>query len=114
MELPEDVEEAALVDGCSRLEAFRRIVLPLATHGLVVTSIFCFTLNWNEFLFALLFTSVNAKTGPVGISVFHGGRVVAWGKLTAGATVFLVPVIVFTILARKYLARGLTLGVVRE
>jgi multiple sugar transport system permease protein len=113
-EVPRDLEEAAMVDGDSRLGAFRRVVLPLVTPGLAATAIFCLIISWNEFLFALVLTQTDeAMTLPVGIA----GRVtqygIQWGAMSAAAIVAIVPILAFALAVQKYLVRGLSLGAVK-
>src|SRR5436190_5934342 len=113
-EVPRDLEEAAMVDGDSRLGALRRVVLPLVTPGLAATAVFCLIVSWNEFLFGLVLTQTDdAITLPVGIA----GRVtqygIKWGAMSAAAVVALVPILAFAISVQKYLVRGLSLGAVK-
>ena len=112
-EIPKDLEEAAMVDGLSRLQAFLRITLPLAAPGLAATAIFVAILSFNEFLFALTLTTLDAVTLPVGIA----GRVtqykVMWGQMSAAGLVAMVPIIVFALLVQRHLVKGLTLGAVK-
>ena len=113
-EVPRDLEEAALVDGDSRLGALVRVVLPLVTPGLAATAVFCLIVCWNEFLFALVLTQTDAAmTLPVGIA----GRVtqyeIKWGVMSAAGAVAMVPILVFALAMQKYLVRGLSLGAVR-
>jgi multiple sugar transport system permease protein len=114
VEVPRDLEEAAMVDGDSRLGAFRRIVLPLVTPGLAATAVFCLVVSWNEFLFALVLTQTDdAMTLPVGIA----GRVtqygIQWGAMSAASVVAIVPILTFALAVQKYLVRGLSLGAVK-
>jgi len=113
-ELPRDLEEAALVDGDSRLGALVRIVLPLVAPGLAATAVFCLIVSWNEFLFALVLTQTDAAmTLPVGIA----GRVtqyeIKWGVMSAAGTVAMLPILVFALAVQRYLVRGLSLGAVK-
>ena len=113
-ELPRDLEEAALVDGDSRLGALIRIVLPLVAPGLAATAVFCLIVSWNEFLFALVLTQTDAAmTLPVGIA----GRVtqyeIKWGVMSAAGTVAMLPILVFALAVQRYLVRGLSLGAVK-
>jgi multiple sugar transport system permease protein len=112
-ELPVEFEEAALVDGCSRMGALIRIVFPLAAPGLAATAIFCFLFNWNEYLFALLLTSLERRTLPVATATFQTEREILWGQFTAAATTCMVPVLIIAAVVRKHLVRGLTLGVLK-
>jgi len=113
-DLPRDLEEAALVDGDSRVGALVRVVLPLVAPGLAATAVFCLIISWNEFLFALVMTQTDAAmTLPVGIA----GRVtqyeIKWGVMSAAASVALAPILVFALALQKYLVRGLSLGAVK-
>jgi multiple sugar transport system permease protein len=112
-EVPKAVEEAALIDGCSRLGAFFRVALPLAAGGLAAAAIFAFIFNWGDFLLAFIFTSENAKTATVVLYQFRGETGVAWSEMAAGSALCLVPVLVFTWIVEKYLVKGLTLGAVK-
>jgi len=113
-EIPADLEEAAMVDGDSRLAAFRRIVLPLARPGLVATSIFAVIVTYNEFLFALVLTSTPAaETMPVGAATLIGRINVDWGAMSAAGVVGAVPIVVFALLVQRHLVRGLTMGAVK-
>ena len=112
--IPEELEEAAMIDGATRFGAFRRIILPLAAPGVLAAGLFAFTQAWNEFLYALVFISdVKQRTLPVGLSTFITGDVYGWGYLMAGAVLTTLPVIgVYTYLQR-YMVEGLTAGSVK-
>lgn len=113
-DIPVGLEESALIDGCSRFQAFWRIAFPLAAPGLVATAIFCFTFTWNEFFFALILTGTRAQTLPVAITSFIRETGIMWGHMFAAAVLIMAPMVVFTLLAQRYLVRGLTLGAVKE
>jgi multiple sugar transport system permease protein len=113
-EIPREYEEAAMVDGYTRLQAFRRVVLPQAVTGIAATAIFCLIFAWNEYAFALLLTSGNAQTAPPFIPLIIGEGGLDWPAVAAGTTLFLLPVLIFTILLRKHLLRGITFGAVRK
>jgi multiple sugar transport system permease protein len=113
-ELPYEIEEAALIDGCSRLTAFLYVVIPLATPAIAASAIFAMVLSWNEFLFALLFTYSKATTLPVLVSQFLTDRSLQWGEIAASSTVAIVPVLIFMLFAQRYLVRGLTMGAVKS
>ena len=111
--VPDELDEAAKVDGCSRLQAFRKVVLPVVSGGLAVTAIFAFLASWNEFLFSLLLTSVRAQTTPVVIANFQSQFGLDWGGMTALAAVYSVPVILLTLFLQRHIVAGLTLGAVK-
>ena len=113
-EIPLEYEEAALIDGYTRFQAFYKVVLPQAATGIASTAIFCLIFAWNEYAFAVLLTSGTAQTAPPFIPTIIGVGGQDWPAVAAGATIFLVPVMVFTILLRKHLLRGITFGAVRK
>ena len=113
-EIPREYEEAAMVDGYTRLQAFRKVVLPQATTGIVATAIFCLIFAWNEYAFAVLLTSGTAQTAPPFIPIIIGEGGQDWPAVAAGTTLFLIPILVFTVLLRKHLLRGITFGAVRK
>jgi multiple sugar transport system permease protein len=112
--IPEELEEAAMIDGATRFGAFRRIVLPLAAPGLLAAGLYAFTQAWNEFLYALVFiTDARLRTLPVGLASFITGDVYGWGYLMAGAVLTTLPVIAAYIYLQKYMVEGLTAGSVK-
>ena len=113
--IPKELEEAAMVDGSSRLGAFIRILLPLVAPGLVATSVFAFITAWNEFIFAyVLLNDQSKQTATVWLSYFYGtSRHVDWGGLMAGSTLIAVPVVVFFLFVQRKIAFGLTAGAVK-
>ena len=113
-EIPREYEEAAMVDGYTRLQAFVKVVLPQATTGIVATAIFCLIFAWNEYAFAVLLTSGNAQTAPPFIPIIIGEGGQDWPAVAAGTTLFLAPILIFTVLMRKHLLRGITFGAVRK
>jgi len=113
-EIPREYEEAAMIDGYTRLQAFWKVVLPQATTGIAATAIFCLIFAWNEYAFAALLTSGSAQTAPPFIPTIIGEGGQDWPAVAAGTTIFLVPILVFTILLRKQLLRGITFGAVRK
>jgi multiple sugar transport system permease protein len=113
-EIPREYEEAALVDGYTRLQAFRKVVLPQAVTGIAATAIFCLIFSWNEYAFALLLTSGDAQTMPPFIPFIIGEGGQDWPAVAAATTLFLVPIVFFTIVLRKHLLRGITFGAVRK
>jgi multiple sugar transport system permease protein len=112
-QLPRSMEEAALVDGCTRWQAFWSVAVPLAAPGIVAAAVFAFIACWTEFFFALILTSRNAFTLPTVFRAFLGFQGAQYGEASALAIVSLVPSIVLGVLAQKHLVRGLTLGAVR-
>jgi multiple sugar transport system permease protein len=113
-EIPREYEEAAMIDGYTRLQAFRRVVLPQALTGIAATAIFCLIFSWNEYAFALLLTSGEAQTAPPFIPLIIGEGGLDWPAVAAGTTLFLLPVLIFTVLLRRHLLRGITFGAVRK
>ena len=113
-EIPREYEEAALIDGYTRFQAFVKVVLPQAATGIASTAIFCLIFAWNEYAFAVLLTSGNAQTAPPFIPTIIGIGGLDWPAVAAGATIFLMPVMIFTIMLRKHLLRGITFGAVRK
>jgi multiple sugar transport system permease protein len=113
-EIPREYEEAALIDGYTRFQAFYKVVLPQAATGIASTAIFCLIFAWNEYAFAVLLTSATAQTAPPFIPTIIGVGGLDWPAVAAGATIFLLPVMIFTILLRKHLLRGITFGAVRK
>ena len=113
-EIPREYEEAAMVDGYTRLQAFFKVVLPQATTGIVATAIFCLIFAWNEYAFAVLLTSGEAQTAPPFIPIIIGEGGQDWPAVAAGTTIVLIPILAFTILLRKHLLRGITFGAVRK
>lgn len=113
-EIPAEIEEAALIDGCSKPGAFFRILLPLARGGFVATGVFIGLDAWNEFVFALTFTSTNARTAPLQIGEMLGAIYeVDWGTVFAASTLQVVPVLIMIWFAQKHLIRGMTMGAVK-
>ena len=113
-EIPREYEEAALVDGYTRIQAFLKTVLPQAMTGIAATAVFCLIFSWNEYAFAVLLTSGNAQTMPPFIPFIIGEGGQDWPAVAAATTLFVVPILVFTVLLRKQLLRGITFGAVRK
>jgi len=113
-EIPREYEEAAMVDGYTRFQAFWKVVLPQASTGIAATAIFCLIFAWNEYAFAVLLTSGEAQTAPPFIPIIIGEGGQDWPAVAAGTTLFLVPIVVFTIVLRKHLLRGITFGALRR
>ncbi|MFI5015391.1 MAG: carbohydrate ABC transporter permease [Hyphomicrobiales bacterium] len=112
-EIPSEVREAAIIDGCGELQVFRKIILPLVSTGLVATSVFVFIAAWNEFLFALALTNAHTATAPLAIIGFRNEYGVQWGEIGAAALMISSPVVLFAVVMQKYLVRGLTMGSVK-
>jgi multiple sugar transport system permease protein len=112
--IPEELEEAAMIDGATRFGAFYRVVLPLAAPGVLAAALYAFTQAWNEFLYALVFiTDARLRTLPVGLASFITGDVYGWGFLMSGAVLTTLPVIAAYIYLQKYMVEGLTAGSVK-
>lgn len=112
-ELPRSVEEAAYIDGCTKLQCMRKIVLPLVAPGMVATAIFCVINSWNEFVFANFLTSIHAKTVPTSIMMYLSVSGVKWGEMAATGVLSVLPVLIFAIIVQKNMIRGLTFGSVK-
>lgn len=112
-QMPKSLEEAALVDGCTRWQSLRRVAIPLAAPGIVAAAVFAFIACWTEFFFALILTSQTAFTLPTVFRAFLGFQGAQYGEASALAMVSLVPSIILGILVQRHLVRGLTLGAVR-
>jgi multiple sugar transport system permease protein len=112
-EIPKEYEQAALVDGYTRMQAFFKIVLPQAVSGIAATTVFCLIFAWNEYAFALMLTSQRARTAPPSIATMIGRGGYEWSAIAAGSLGFLVPVVIVTFVLRKYLLRGITFGAIR-
>jgi multiple sugar transport system permease protein len=113
-EIPKEYEEAALVDGYTRMQAFFKIVLPEAATGIAATAVFCFITAWNEYAFALIMTNRRAQTAPPFIPSQIGAGLSDWTVIAAGTLLFLLPVAIFTFLLRNHLLRGVTFGAIRK
>lgn len=111
--VPEELEEAAKIDGASRLGALWRVVLPVTAGGVAVTAIFAFLASWNEFLFALLLTATRSQTTPIVIANFQTQFGLDWGAMTALAVLYSVPVILLALVLQRHIVAGLTAGAVK-
>lgn len=110
-QIPRELDEAASIDGASRMTILRQVIMPLAMPGVLAVAVFVIVFSWNEFLFAFIFTATKAKTAPLVISEMIGSiDGVDWGILFAAATVQLVPVLIFVVFMNRYLVAGLTAG----
>jgi multiple sugar transport system permease protein len=113
-EIPREYEEAALVDGYTRMQAFFKIVLPQAATGIAATTVFSLIFAWNEYAFALMMTSNNARTAPPAIATMLGRGGIEWSAIAAGTLAFLIPVVIVTFALRSHLLRGVTFGAIRQ
>ncbi len=111
--IPLETEEAAMVDGATRLQVIRRIVLPMAAPGIVTAGIFSFIIAWNEFLFALIITRRDAITLPVGLQFFNAEEGVLWNLLAAAGIFIMAPMIALALAVQKHFVKGMTMGAVR-
>lgn len=112
--VPPALEEAAYIDGCGVWQAFWRVTLPLTAPGLAATAVLCFIFAWNDFFYALILTRTEATTAPVAIVNFLQYEGWEWSRIAAAGTLVMFPVVVFTILVRKWLVRGLTAGGLKD
>ncbi|WP_026703195.1 carbohydrate ABC transporter permease [Salibacterium aidingense] len=109
------IEEVAIMDGCGVVKMIMRIFLPLSIPSILTVGIIAFTLAWNEFLFALIFTSSeSARTVPVAISRFQGVHSLDWGQMTAAAVTATIPIVLISVFLQRYIISGLTAGAVKE
>jgi multiple sugar transport system permease protein len=110
-QIPKELDEAAAVDGASRLQILWRVIVPLSAQGMIAVAVFVIVYAWNEFLFAFIFTTTRAKTAPLVLAEMIGAvEGVEWGVLFAASTIQLLPVLLFVIVAQKHLIAGLTAG----
>jgi len=113
-QIPRELDESAMIDGASKLQIIRRVIVPLSAQGMLAVAVFVIVYAWNEFLFAFIFTTTRAKTAPLVVAEMIGAvEGVEWGVLFAASTVQLVPVLAFVILMQKHLVAGLTAGAVK-
>jgi len=113
VEVPRDLDEAAMLDGLSHLDIIRRIILPVARPGVAVTAIFTFVFAWNEYLMALILTANQASTVPITVSKFIMAYAILWGDVSAAATIELLPMLIVIFLLQRHITRGITLGAVK-
>jgi multiple sugar transport system permease protein len=112
-QLPRSLEEAAWMDGATPWQGFTKIILPLSGPGLAATAILCFLFAWNDFFFALILTRTQAMTAPVAVVNFMNYEGWEWGRIAAGGTMIMLPVLAFSFVVRKYLVHGLTGGALK-
>lgn len=113
VQIPHEIQEAAMVDGAGHWTTLHKIIWPLLIPSVATVAVLTLVMTWNEFLFALSLTRSNAKTAPVGLQEFTGMFGTDWGSITAGATLIVAPILVFTILLRRRMISGLTFGAVK-
>lgn len=111
--LPKEIDEAAMMDGCTPMGSFLRISLPLVKPGITVTAIMCFIFTWNEYFYAVILTGRKSQTLPLLLGLYFRQYQVAWGNIAALGMLTITPVVVFGILAQRRLVQGLTLGAVK-
>lgn len=113
-EIPREYEEAALVDGYSRMQAFFKVVLPQSVTGIAATTVFSLIFSWNEYAIALMLTTEKARTAPPSIATMLGRGGIEWSAIAAGTLAFLIPVVIITFALRNHLLRGVTFGAIRQ
>ncbi len=111
--IPLETEEAAMIDGSTRFQVVKNIVLPMALPGIITTSIFCFILSWNEFLFALILTSRDTVTLPVGLALFKGEQGTLWHLVSAAGILIMIPMFILAVIIQKHLVRGVSAGAIK-
>ena len=112
-DIPLELEEAAIVDGCTRQRCFKDVLLPISTPGLVTCSTLSFLGSWNNFQFALILSGEKTRTLPVSLQYFVSGADIRWGRMLAATIVVIVPTIILTMVLQKYIVRGMTAGAVK-
>jgi len=112
-EIPVELREAAIIDGCSELKVFWKVFMPLVKSGLAATSILCIIQAWNEFLFALVLSGKASQTLPVAVTSFMTFQGTQWGPLSAAGTVIMIPMIIFGFMVQRNFVKGMTLGAVK-
>jgi ABC-type glycerol-3-phosphate transport system permease component len=112
-DIPREIDECAMVDGCGRIKAMWRVIVPLVLPGIATTAIFCFLFSWNEFLFALVLTRAKAQTYPVLVTTFLGVKGIEWDFMSAFGSAGTIPIIALALVAQKYFVRGLTYGALK-
>lgn len=111
--LPEELEEAAKIDGCGQFTAFLRVVLPISGPGIITSSLLSFIFSWNNFMFSIILAGENTKTLPIAVFNFMSYSSIDWGGLMAAATIITLPVLVIALVAQRYVVSGLAAGAVK-
>jgi multiple sugar transport system permease protein len=109
-DVPQEMEEAALVDGASQLQAFFKIALPLSVPGVVASALYCIIFSWNDFLFALMLTSPGTKTMPLGILATFSAVEISWGRMAVFCIFAILPAVLISLFLNRYFVQGLTMG----
>lgn len=112
-EIAPELEQAAMIDGYSRVDVLRKVIIPLILPGVAITAVFVLVFNWNEFLFSMLFTKINARTVAVGLAMFWGSIEIQWGPMCAAASMAVLPTLAAAWFMQRYIVRGLTFGAVK-
>ncbi len=112
--MPKDLEEAARIDGATRLHALVRIIIPMSAPGLAASMVFAFIMSWNEYFYALILSGSRSQTVPVAINAFITLVGIRWGQVAAAGTLILIPVILFGVIVRRYIVSGLTMGAIKS
>ncbi|NOZ73730.1 MAG: carbohydrate ABC transporter permease [Chloroflexi bacterium] len=110
MDVPQEIEEAAMVDGASALQAFTKVALPLSVPGIVASALYCIIFSWNDFLFALMLTSPKTKTIPLGILASFSAVEISWGRMAVMSIFAIIPALIISIFLNRYFVQGLTMG----
>jgi len=114
LEVPKEIEESALIDGCSNLSVLFKILLPMSLPGVIATAVLTYIFTWTEFLFALMLSRTNVFTVPVALSTYFGSEAQFWGEVGVLSVISMAPVFIMGLAVQKHFARGLTLGAVKE
>jgi multiple sugar transport system permease protein len=112
-DVPIDLEEAAMIDGCSKFRAFWRVAVPTAAPGIVATGVLCLMFSWNDYSFASIFTGNGSQTVPIAVSLLVSQQGIKWGQAMATGTVIIMPMLICGLMVRKYMVRGLSMGAVK-
>lgn len=112
-DIPKDLDEAAMLDGCTTIGVLYRVILPIIRPGLMATAILCIIFSWNEFMFALVLTGIETRTLPVAVTQFIALTGVAWGPMNAASIIIALPVVIFAIAIQRHLVKGLTMGAIK-